>query len=48
MSPDDKDLGYVWDMNEAASQIWDFSNGKSFEDYQNNKMLPWLLSVCWK
>ena len=39
MSPEDKDLGYVWDMQEAACQIRDFSKGKSFEDYQQNKML---------
>ena len=39
MSPEDKDLGYVWDMHEAACQIREFSKGKSFEDYHQNKML---------
>jgi len=39
MSPRDKDLGYIWDMNEAACQVLKFSEGKSFEDYSRNKML---------
>ena len=39
MSPEDKDLGYVWDMHEAVCQILEFSKGKSFEDYHQNKML---------
>ena len=39
MSPRDKDLGYVWDMHEAACQIREFSEDKSFEDYHRNKML---------
>lgn len=39
MSPRDKDLGYVWDMHDAASQVLEFSKGKSFEDYSGNKML---------
>ena len=39
MSPEDKALGYVWDMHEAACQISEFSKGKSFEDYRQNKML---------
>ena len=39
MSPGDKDLGYVWDMHDAASQAFIFSQGKSFEDYQRDKML---------
>lgn len=39
MSPEDKDLGYVWDMHEAACQIREFSKGKSLEDYQRDKML---------
>lgn len=40
MSPDDKDLGYVWDMNEAAGRILEFAKDQSFENYQTNKMLP--------
>ena len=39
MSPEDKDLGYVWDMHDAASQAFIFSQGKLFEDYQRDKML---------
>lgn len=39
MSPQDKDLGYIWDMHDAASQVLEFSRDKSFEDYSGNKML---------
>jgi uncharacterized protein with HEPN domain len=39
MSPDDRDLGYVWDMHDAASQVKDYSDGKSFEDYCRDKKL---------
>ena len=39
MSPTDKDLGYIWDMYDAASQVLEFSEGKSFQDYHQNKML---------
>ena len=39
MTPADKDLGYVWDMHDAASQVQEFSKGNSFEDYRQNKML---------
>jgi len=35
----DKDLGYVWDMYDAACQIRDFSEGKSFEDYHQDKKM---------
>ena len=39
MSPQDRDLGYVWDMHEAACQVLEFSKGKSLKDYHENKML---------
>lgn len=39
MSPQDRDLGYVWDIHDAACRVWEFSEGKSFEDYRRNKML---------
>jgi uncharacterized protein with HEPN domain len=39
MSPQDRDLGYVWDMHDAACQILEFSKDRSFEDYHQNKML---------
>ena len=39
ITPEDKNLGCVWDMHEAACQIRDFSQGKSFGDYQQNRML---------
>ena len=39
MTRADKDLGYVWDMHDAACQIREFSEGKSFEHYAKDKML---------
>ncbi|MBF0512163.1 MAG: DUF86 domain-containing protein [Candidatus Omnitrophica bacterium] len=39
MSPQDRDLGYIWDMYDAALQAVAFSGDKSFEDYHHNKML---------
>lgn len=37
MTPNDRDLGYVWDMHEAACQLKDYSEGKSFEDYSKDQ-----------
>lgn len=39
MSPQDRDFGYIWDMLEAARQAFEFSKGKSLEDYQKERML---------
>ena len=39
MSPMDRDLGYLWDMHDAASQVKGFSEGKTFENYCENRML---------
>jgi len=43
MSPEDRDLGYTWDMYDAACQVHDFSEGKSFKDYQQDKKLRWAV-----
>ena len=39
MSPKDRDLGCVWDMHDAARQALEFSEGRSFNDYCQNKMM---------
>lgn len=39
MTPNDRDLGYVWDMHDAACQVRDYATGKSFEDYRRDKKL---------
>ncbi len=39
MSPQDRDLGYVWDMQDAATQVFDFSKDKTLKEYHENKML---------
>ena len=43
MTPNDRDLGYVWDMHDAACQVKDHSEGKSFEDYCQDK--KWRLAT---
>ncbi len=42
MSPMDRDLGYLWDMHDAASQVKGFSEGKTFEDIVRIKCCVWL------
>ncbi len=39
MRPDDRDLGYIWDMHDAACQVQEFAQGKSFDDYRQDKKL---------
>ena len=39
MTPADRDLGYVWDMHDAACQVSEFARGKPFEEYRQNKIL---------
>ena len=37
MSPNDKDLAYLWDMLEAAKDIYDFTKDLSFEEFAADK-----------
>jgi uncharacterized protein with HEPN domain len=39
MRPDARDVGYLWDMLDAALAISDFVRGKSFRDYQGDRLL---------
>lgn len=39
MRPDDADLGYVWDMLEAAREAVSFLDGVTFDSYRANQML---------
>ena len=39
MSPEDRDLGYVWDVCDACSDVVEFMNQISYVDYERNKML---------
>jgi len=39
MQPEDRDLAYLWDMLDAAHAILNFTEGKSFEQYLQDRML---------
>lgn len=39
MTPQDKDLGYVWDIYDACGEIAEFLAGVTYTDYERNKML---------
>ena len=39
MQPEDRDLAYLWDMLDAAHAILNFTEGKSFERYLQDRML---------
>ena len=39
MSPEDKDLGYVWDIYDACTEVMEFMNKIVYAEYERNKML---------
>jgi len=39
MPPEKSDLAYLWDMQDAAEAVIGFLQGKTFEDYMNDRML---------
>lgn len=39
MRSDKRDLGYLWDMREAAREVVEFIRGVSLEEYASQKML---------
>jgi len=39
MRPDNRDLGYAWDMLQAARDASSFMSGVAFHQYLSNKML---------
>lgn len=39
MRPESGDASYLWDMLDAASAIRQFTIGKSFDDYTNDRLL---------
>jgi uncharacterized protein with HEPN domain len=39
MQPEVKNLAFLWDMLDAALAIQEFLQGKTFHDYQNDRML---------
>ena len=39
MSPEDRNLGYVWDIYDACSEAIEFMNKVDYASYERNKML---------
>jgi len=46
MRPDDADLGYVWDMLDAAREAISFVGDVDFESYRQNHMLMRAVERC--
>ena len=39
MQPEERDNAYLWDMLDAAQAIAEFVHGKTYHDYETNRML---------
>ena len=43
MSPEDRDLGYVWDIYEACGEIMEFVGDLVYAEYEKNKILRYAV-----
>jgi uncharacterized protein with HEPN domain len=43
MPLDDVDKGYLWDMHAACEDILEFTNGISFYEFENNKLIKFAV-----
>ena len=43
MPPEERELSYLWDMREAASEIVSFTQGVKFADFEKNKILRYAV-----
>ncbi|NQV32371.1 MAG: DUF86 domain-containing protein [Phycisphaeraceae bacterium] len=39
MLPEDKDAGFLWDIREASLDIIEFTSGRTFNEFESNKMV---------
>ncbi len=39
MSPEDRDLGYVWDIYESCEEVVEFMGDLAYPGYERNKIL---------
>lgn len=39
MSPEDRDLGYMWDIYDACGEVMEFTNKVTYAEYECNKLL---------
>ena len=43
MQPEDRDLSYLWDMRQAATEIIEFMRGVSYDSYEHDKKLRYAI-----
>ena len=43
MSPEDRDLGYIWDIYDSCKELMEFINKIDYENYTRNKMLRYAV-----
>jgi uncharacterized protein with HEPN domain len=43
MQPEDRELSYLWDMREAATEIAAFMQGVKFAEFEKNKLLRYAV-----
>lgn len=43
MRPEERDLGFVWDMQEAAEDVTTFIKGVSLEKFHQNLMIRYAI-----
>ena len=43
MCPEERDLSYLWDMRQAAREIYEFVQGVSYNLFENNKILRYAV-----
>ena len=43
MIPEDRDLGYVWDVYEACGEIVEFLGSLTYAEYESNKILRYAV-----
>jgi uncharacterized protein with HEPN domain len=43
MRPEQRDAAYLWDILQACQDILDFTQNKTFHDFENDKMLRYAV-----
>lgn len=43
MRPEERDFGFVWDMQEAAKDVFSFIKGVSLEKFTQNLMIRYAI-----
>ncbi|NQV34519.1 MAG: DUF86 domain-containing protein [Phycisphaeraceae bacterium] len=43
MLPEDKEAGLLWDIREASLDIIEFTSGRTFHEFESNKMVRYAV-----